>query len=84
MSHMIGKVMQKYGVKHRVTTSYHPQVNGKVESTNKILENILTKTVASHRWDWAQKLPEALWSYRITWRNTIGFSPFELLYGKSP
>jgi transposase InsO family protein len=48
-SHMIGKKMQKYGVKHRVTTPYHPQANGQVESTNKVLENILTKTVASHR-----------------------------------
>ena len=47
-SHMIEKVMQKYGVKHRVTTPYHPQANGQVESTNKVLENILTKTVASH------------------------------------
>ena len=39
---------------------------------------------SSHRRDWAQKLPEALWAYRKTWRNTMGFSPFELVYGKSP
>ena len=83
-SHMIEKLMQKYGVKHRITIPYHPQANGQVESTNKVLENILTKTVASHRRDWAQKLPEALWAYRTTWRNTMGFSPFELVYGKSP
>ena len=56
-SHMIEKLMQKYGVKHRVTTPYHPQANGKVESKNKVLENILIKTVASHLRDWAQKLP---------------------------
>jgi transposase InsO family protein len=66
-SHMIGKLMQKYGVKHRVTTPYHPQVNGQVESTNKVLENILTKTVSSHPRDWAQKLLEALWAYKTTW-----------------
>ena len=76
--------MQKYGVKHRVTTPYLPQANGQVESTNKILENILTKIVVSHRQDWAQKLPEALWAYGTTWRNATGFSPFELVYGKSP
>jgi transposase InsO family protein len=82
--HMIGKIMHKYGVKHRVTTPYHPQANGQVESMNKVLENILTKTVASHHWDWAQKLPESLWAYRKTWQNTTGFSPFELFYGKFP
>ena len=59
-SHMITKLMQKYGVKHRVTSPYHPQVNGQVESTNKTLENILTKNLAYHHRDWAQKLPEAL------------------------
>jgi len=58
-SHMIGRLMQKYGVKHRVTTPY-PQANGQVESTNKVSENILTKTIASHRRDWSQKIPEAL------------------------
>ena len=33
--------------------------------------------------DWSQKLLEALWAYRTTWRNTTGFSPYELVYGKS-
>lgn len=42
-SHMIEKLMQKYGVKHRVTTPYHPQANGQVESINKLLENIFDK-----------------------------------------
>ena len=50
-SHKIAKLMQKYGVKHRVTSPYHPQANGQVESTNKTLENILTKTVAYHHQD---------------------------------
>jgi hypothetical protein len=54
-----------------------------VESTNKVIEGILTKIMASHRRDWAEHLSKSLWAYRITWRNTIGFSPFELVYGKS-
>ena len=51
-SHIIAKIMQKYGVKHRVTYPYHPQANEKVERANKTLENILTKIVAYHRRDW--------------------------------
>ena len=54
-----------------------------MESTNKVIESILTKTVKSHRKDWADKIPEALWPYRTTWRNTTGFSPYDLVYGKS-
>ena len=54
-----------------------------MESTNKFIEAILTKTVKSHRRYWADRLPEALWAYRTTLRNTTGFSPYELVYGKS-
>ena len=54
-----------------------------MEITNKVIEAILTKTVRSHRRDWADRLPEALWAYHTTWRNTTGFSPYDLVYGKS-
>jgi hypothetical protein len=27
-------------------------------------------------------LLEAMWAYRTTWRNTTGFTPYELVYGK--
>ena len=66
-----------------MTTPYHPQANGQAESTNKVIEDILTKTVKEKRKDWSQRLPEALWAYITTWRNIIGFSPYELVYGKS-
>ena len=40
--------------------------------------------MASHRHDWATRLPEALWSYRTTRRNTTGYSPYQLVFGKKP
>jgi len=54
-----------------------------VESTNKVIEAILTKTVKQNRKDWSQKLLEALWAYKTTWRNTTSSSPYELVYEKS-
>lgn len=27
-------------------------------------------------------LPKALWDYRITWKDTTSFTPYELMYGK--
>ena len=35
-----------------------------------------------HRKDWSAKLTEALWAYRITWKNSTSFSPYQLVYGK--
>ena len=35
-----------------------------------------------HHKDWADRLPEALWAYRTTWRNTTRYTPYQLVYGK--
>eukprot|EP00253_Pinus_taeda_P014319 PITA_14319 len=80
----IAETLNNYHVQHKMTTPYHPQANGQVESSNKIIEKILTKTVASHRRDWAARLPEALWAYRTTWRSTTGHSPYQLMFRKQP
>ena len=31
--------------------------------------------------DWSEKLPFALWAYRISFRTSIGATPYSLLYG---
>lgn len=76
------KLVDQYKIKHQKSTPYHPQANGQVESTNKVIEAILTKIVHLHRKDWVEKLPEALWAYITTWRNTTRHTPYELVYGK--
>ena len=43
---------------------------------------MLTKTIQLHQRDWADRLPEALWAYRTTWRSTTGLTPYQLAYGK--
>ena len=80
---MIQRITSKHNIRHQITSPYHPQANGQVESSNKVIEGILTKTVRSHHRDWAIRLLEVLWAYRTTWQNTIGFSPYELVYGRT-
>ena len=41
-------LLQKYHIHHRITSPYHPQANGQVEITNKVIEAILTNTVKIH------------------------------------
>eukprot|EP00253_Pinus_taeda_P003139 PITA_03139 len=75
-------VMEQYKIRHRKSTPYHPQENGQVEFTNKVIESILTKTVNMHINDWAEKLQKALWAYKTTWRNNTRHAPYELVYRK--
>ena len=35
-----------------------------------------------HHKDWVDRLPNAIWEYKTTWKNTTGYSPYELVYGK--
>jgi len=76
-------VLAKYNVKHKVATSYHPQTSGQVEVSNRQLKQILEKTVASSRKDWSKKLDDALWAYKTAFKTPLGFSPFQLVYGKA-
>ena len=58
-SKMMRELTEKYGIKHCKSSPYHPQDNGQVESTNKVLETILTKIVQLHYRDCAERLLEA-------------------------
>ncbi|XP_070041337.1 uncharacterized protein [Nicotiana tomentosiformis] len=49
------KLLEKYDVRHKVATPYHPQTSGQVEVSNREIKSVLTKTVNATRTDWARK-----------------------------
>nr|GEV98110.1 reverse transcriptase domain-containing protein [Tanacetum cinerariifolium] len=77
------KVMLKYGVTHRLATAYHPQTSGQVGVSNYGLKRILERTVGENRASWSDKLDDALWAFRTTFKTPIGCTPYKLVYGKA-
>ena len=79
---VITKFALKRGFKLKYLTNYYPQGNGLAESTNKNLIRIIKRTVDQNQKNWHKALIHALWADRITKKDSIGTSPFNLVYGK--
>ena len=62
---------------------YHPQTDGLVERFNQTLKSMLQKAATKEGRDWDKVIPFLHFAYREVPRSSTGFSPFELLYGKS-
>nr|GEZ24432.1 reverse transcriptase domain-containing protein [Tanacetum cinerariifolium] len=77
------KVMQKYGVTHRLATPYHPQTSGQVEVTNCGLKRILERAVGENCASWLDKVDNALWAFCTAYKTLIGCTPYKLVYGKA-
>ena len=83
MSQVMQDVNRLLSVKHLVTTPYHPQCNGLVEKFHFVLKSMLRKLCAERPKDWDRYLPAVLFAYREVPQASTGFSPFELLYGRT-
>ena len=53
-------LMQRYGVLHKISTTYHPQTNGQAKLVNRDIKLILEKTVNPNYKDWSLHLSDAL------------------------
>ena len=60
-------ILQKYGIVHKVATTYHPQTNGHAEVFNREIKQVLQKVVQPIRKDWSKKLEDAIWAHRIAY-----------------
>nr|GFD14776.1 reverse transcriptase domain-containing protein [Tanacetum cinerariifolium] len=77
------KVMLKYGVTHRLATMYHPHTSGQMEVSNRGLKRILERTIGKNRASCLDKLDDAPWAFRTTFKTPIGCTPYKLVYEKA-
>ena len=79
---LVKELMIKLGVKHRHSTPYYPQCNGLVEKVNGMICKIITKHVGDKTQTWDRHLNAALWAYCTSFKASLGFTPFHLVYGQ--
>ncbi|KAM2145385.1 hypothetical protein ACFX1R_048937 [Malus domestica] len=59
----------------------HSQSNGQVEVINKIIKQTLKTNLDKAEGCWLEFVPQVLWPYRISYRTSIGETPFSLAFG---
>ncbi|MCO5576751.1 hypothetical protein L7F22_030570 [Adiantum nelumboides] len=79
---LVGDLMSKLKIKRRHSTPYYPQCNGLVEKVNGLICKIITKQVHLHPKAWDKHLDAALWAYKTSFKTSLGYTPFHLVYGQ--
>ena len=72
------------GIKHKASTSFHPQSDGSSERTNKTLIQSLRFHVERNQTGWVTALPRIRFNYMCTINKSTGYSPFMLRFGRDP
>lgn len=83
-SDLMKEVMRLLSVRQLTTSPYHAQANGMVERFNGTLKMMLRRMANERPADWDRYIPALLFAYRELPNDSTGFSPFELLYGRTP
>ncbi|KAG9458310.1 hypothetical protein H6P81_002818 [Aristolochia fimbriata] len=76
---VMDRFCEKFCIQQRTSTAYNPAANGLAEAFNKTLCKILKKTIGANKRSWDEKLGEALWAYRTSFRTPTQSTPFSLV-----
>jgi hypothetical protein len=70
------------GTKIKMSTAYHPKIDGQTERTNRTLEDMLRMYVGKKQHSWVKWLYLVEFAYNEKLHSSIGVSPFFALYGQ--
>ena len=82
-SDILKEIYHVYGIPIRQIPVYRPQSNTVQERSHGVMKGILRKLCAEQPRQWHRYIDPLLFAIRTT-ENSNGFTPFELLFGRSP
>ncbi|XP_039894583.1 uncharacterized protein LOC120737796, partial [Simochromis diagramma] len=83
LSKLFKQVMQTLGIKHVVSSAYHPESQGALERWHQTLKATLQKYCLDTGKEWDEGVPLMVFAMREAKQESLGFSPNELVFGHS-
>ena len=83
MSSIFQQVMHELGIKQYRSSAYHPESQGAVERFHQTLKNMIRSYCFDTEKDWDECIHLLLFAVRESVQESLGFSPFELVFGHS-
>ena len=83
VSQVMKEVTRLISVKQLFSSPYHPLANGLCEKCNGTLKKMLIRMSNEQPKEWDRFIEPLLFAYREVPQESTGFSPFELLYGRT-
>ncbi|KAK7110753.1 uncharacterized protein [Littorina saxatilis] len=80
---LMQEVTELLRIKRKTSAVFHPAGNGLCERMNGTLKNMLKKMCIEQPKAWDTFISALLFAYRETPQESLGFSPFELLFGRT-
>lgn len=81
MSNLLKHTVSALGMKHRLTTAYHPQTNA-LERVNRTLKMAIRAYVGTKHTSWDHFLPHSCSALRTAQLDSMGLSPSVVLSGR--
>ena len=77
------ELINVFGIKHRMTTAYHPQANGLDERLHQTLINSLSKFIQDDRESSDVHILEVVYAYNNTaYQESTKHTPFETIFSR--
>jgi len=75
------QVMYQLGIKQCKSSAYHPESQGALEHFHQTLKNMIRAYCTEYNNNWDQGIHLLLFAAREAIQESLGFSPFELVFG---
>ncbi|XP_064093832.1 uncharacterized protein LOC135206342 [Macrobrachium nipponense] len=82
-SDLFGKVLKELEIKQILSSAYHPESQGVLERWHQTFKSMLKKYCLENNAQWDEGVDFLLFAIREAPQESLGFSPFEMLFGRS-